>query len=101
LALNCRYINPDLEQFKLQKTQINIPNWLITKSEQKPYLTDKHSNLWTGQQSLVSRPHFNGELVFLDIEYSTYSTAESNKKVYYLNATTKQIISLQPQLWLY
>jgi hypothetical protein len=26
LALNCRYINPDLEQFKLQKTQINIPN---------------------------------------------------------------------------
>ena len=101
LALNCRYINPDLEHFKVQQTSVNIPNWLITTSKQEPYLTDKYNNIWTGQESLVSRPHFNGELVFLDIEYDTYSTAENNKKVYYFNATTKQPISLQPQLWLY
>lgn len=101
LALNCRYINPDLEQFKLQTTSVNIPNWFLTTSKQEPYLTDEYNNIWTGQQSLVSRPHFNGEFVFLDIEYDTYSTAERNKKVHYFNATTKQSISLQPQLWLY
>jgi hypothetical protein len=103
LAQNCRYINPnhDLYYFNQKNLSINIGNWLITKDETKPQITDAYGNIWTGEPDLVGRPYFNGEHVFADVTYSLYMTAEENKKVYYFSAVTQESIVLQPKLWIY
>lgn len=103
LAQNCRYFNPNVDfyDFSNEIRSINISNWNTAKTTPTPNLTDHHDNIWTGQESLVGKPCFNGEQVFYDIKYSIDSTVAKNKKIHYFNATLPQSISLLSQLWLY
>lgn len=101
LAQNCRYINPNLDAYKLINYTMDIPNRLVTVESVVSNITDKYGNIWTGQNDIIGQLLYCGERVLADVEINQYHTATSNNKIFYFNTTTKQKISLQPEIWIY
>lgn len=96
LAQNCRYINPsnDIFSFTGQQLNITIPNWHIDNDRVKPQLSDKHNNIWTGQEDLVAQPYFNGEKMFADIQYDSFRSVIKQQNVHNFNAHVNKPFSL-------
>lgn len=96
LAQNCRYINPsnDFSFTKEQQTNVTIPNWYIDNDEVKPQLSDKHNNIWTGQEDLVAQSYFNGEKIFTEIQYDSFGSVIKQQNVHNFNAHVDEPFSL-------
>lgn len=101
LAQNCRYINPDLNAYKLVNNNMDIPNRLVTTESVTPNITDKYGNVWAGQSYIVGELLYGGERVLADVKINQYHTAINNNKIFYLNTTATQQISLKPEIWIY
>ena len=96
LAQNCRYINPSNDTFSFTKQKLNVTilNWHINNDEVKPQLSDKHNNIWTGQEDLVAQPYFNGEKMFTDIQYDSFRSVIKQQNVHNFNAHVDEPFSL-------
>lgn len=103
LAQNCRYVNPSNSTFAFTDGQLNvtIPNWYIDNDEVKPQLSDKHKNIWTGQEDLVAQPYFNGEKMFVDMQYDSFSSVVKQQNVHNFNAHVDEPFSLTVNLLIY
>lgn len=101
LAQNCRYINPDLIAYKLVDYTMDIPNRLVSVESVTSNIADKYGNIWTGQNDIVGQLLYRGDYVLADVDTNIYHTATNNNKIFYFNTTTKQQISLKPEIWIY
>lgn len=96
LAHNCRYINPSNDTFSFTGQQFNvtIPNWYIDNDKVNPQLSDKHDNIWTGQEDLIAQSYFNGEKIFADIQYNSFRSVIKQQNVHNFNAHVNEPFSL-------
>lgn len=96
LAQNCRYINPSNNTFSFTGKQLNvtIPNWYIDNNKVKPQLSDKHNNIWTGQEDLIAQTYFNGEKMFTDVQYESFRSVIKQQNVHNFNAHINEPFSL-------
>jgi hypothetical protein len=64
-------------------------------------LSDKHKNLWTGQEDLIAQSYFGGEKMFADIQYDSFGAVVKQQNVHNFNAQVDEPFSLKVNLLIY